>query len=107
MQILQVSIRIATLCGMCSISDGSQIRLKYGQKLVVLVLLVVLIVHVKFSINEVLYELKIGDIGTGLYATLQVVSAHSAIGCYASSVFQMESFRGVFNALQEIYDRCM
>lgn len=105
MQILQLSDRIATLCGICSIHDESNLQLKYGPKLVISFFMVLLNLHLLFSINEVFYEFDVGDVGTGLFAVLQVAAALSAIGSYASAIFQKKNIRNIFNELQRIVDQ--
>lgn len=106
MKILQVTRKIATLCGICSISDEWDIRFKYVQALVNVIVTFSLAFTLWFSIDEVQHQLKNRDIVSSLFAVLHAVPLISTIGSYLSIAYQMRKMRNIFNGMQKIFDQC-
>lgn len=106
MQILRVSRKIATLYGICSISNEWDVRTKYFQAFVNVFVTVCLGLLLWFSIDEMQYQLKNGEITSCLFAVLHAVPLTSTMGSYFSVAFQMGKIRKIFNGMQKIFDQC-
>lgn len=106
MQILRVLTQTVTLYGICALHEDSDVRYRYGQKIVIVIFSSLLFLLMLFSLAEMLHQFEIGDTFSCLFASSQLVSSLSAIGCYLPIILKMKKVRHIFNELQNITDKC-
>lgn len=87
--------------------DNCDVRFKYGQKTVIVIFLICLSLFSWFNVNEILYQLMIGDIFWCLFACAMYMTNLTVFGSYVSLIHQMKNVRNIFNGIQQIFDRCM
>lgn len=106
MQILQVTQRIITIFGMCTLPNGSDFRIHSRQIIVMLVSLIIMVQLNLFSVFYVVEHLIGEDLRSSTFAMMQVIAIFSTIASFASLIYHKKSVRRFFERLQAIVTQC-
>lgn len=106
MQTLQVSRRIITIFGMCTLADGSGFGSKVGQIITMILALIMLIQLDWFSVCYVWQHLKVDDVQSSTFALMQVIAVFCTIASFILLIYHRTSVCHFFEQIQSIVVQC-
>lgn len=106
MQTLQVSRRIITILGMCSLPNGRDICSSVTQIITMILELVLLIQLDWFSACYVVDHLKRDDVRSSTFALMQVIAIFATIASFISLIYHRKSVCHFFDRIQSIVEQC-
>lgn len=106
MQTLQVSRRVITTFGMCSLANERDVWSTIVQIFSMILALAMLIQLDLFSVCYVVQHLRMNDVESSTFAVMQVIAIFSTIASFVSLIYHRNSVCRFFDRIQSIVDHC-
>lgn len=91
---------------MCALADGSNVRLKIGQTISIILFLITLISYDVLSVYYFVEHLHLNDIVGSIYALGQALPNTVTTISYIILIYLRKSVRSYFDKIQDMLDRC-